>query len=57
MRIKPLKTKIKLNYIYRFSSYRAINTPRVFLVYSDKETSHLILHRKIIVVCSEIHLN
>jgi hypothetical protein len=36
--------------IYRFSSYRAVNTPRL-----GYKTNHLMLYRKIIAICSEIH--
>jgi hypothetical protein len=46
-----LKTKISLNYIVRFSSYRAVNT-----IVGYKKTSRLMLCSEIIAVCSEIHI-
>jgi hypothetical protein len=39
-----------MNYIYIFSSYRAVNTPL-----SVMKTSQLMLYSEIIAVCSEIH--
>jgi len=46
---------ISLNYIYRSSPYRAVNTPRI-----GYKTNQLMLYREIIAVCSEIrtkHIN
>jgi hypothetical protein len=46
--VNPIKTKDEPA-VYFVSPYRAVNTPSVI------KTSHLILFREIIAVCSQIH--
>ena len=50
--INSLKTKINLNYIPRFSSYRTVNTC-LWLI----KTVLWMLYRGVIAVCSENHTN
>ena len=49
----PVKTKIKLNDIYRFSSYRAVSKCTPSSV--TKKNFQLMPSMEIIVVCSQIH--
>jgi hypothetical protein len=51
IKVCPLKTKIKRNFIEIHSPYRAVNTLSVI------KTSQLMLCREIIAVCSQIHTN
>ena len=49
-KLQPTNTKINLSYSYRPSPYRAVNT-----LHLCHKTSQLMVHWKIIAVCSEIH--